>query len=102
MNTTTPATDHAATPPARLRIAVGDTVPVRLPWTEVCMSLCVAGQVRHVTVLASGAQILDADGTPHSFPVTHGEAGILADADGLYLPPERHPEPSHDGEVYRS
>lgn len=95
--------DHTAAPTARRRVAVGDTARVRLPFSEVCMALRVAGQARHVTVLARGAQILDPDGSPYSFPVTHGEAGIRTDADGLYVPPEHQPQPTHrDGEVHRS
>jgi hypothetical protein len=66
------------------RVKVGDVVRVRLPWSEVCMHLRVAEQVRDVRVLADGAQILNDDGTRFSFPVTHGEAGFYRDADGLY------------------
>lgn len=70
------------------RIKTGDTVPVRLPWSEACMHLKVAGQVRNVRILATGAQILNDDGTGYSFPVTHGEAGIFQDAAGLYIQQE--------------
>lgn len=66
----------------------GDTVRVRLPWSEVCMHMRVAGELRKVRVLADGAQILDDDGSPFSFPVTHGEAGIYRDAAGLYVEAE--------------
>lgn len=55
---------------------VGETVTVELPYSEVCCHMRVAGQVRQVQVLAGGAQILNEDGSPFSFPVTHGEAGI--------------------------
>lgn len=68
------------------RVKPGDVVWLKLPWSEACMHLRVAGQVRDVRVLADGAQILNDDGTPYSFPVTHGEAGIYSDADGLYVP----------------
>jgi hypothetical protein len=67
------------------RVSVGTVVSVTLPWSEVCMHLRVAGQTRSVEVLATGAQILNEDGTPYSFPVTHGEAGIYRDAEGLYI-----------------
>lgn len=67
------------------RVMVGETVRVSLPWSEVCMHLRVAGEVRNVRVLESGAQILNADDTPFSFPVTHGEAGIYRDSEGLYV-----------------
>lgn len=89
---TTDTISELAELPAHTRVAVGDTVRVRLPFTEACMCLCAADQVRHVQVLADGAQLLDTDGHPHSFPITHAEAGILRDHNGLYLPPERHPE----------
>lgn len=67
------------------RIKTGDVVRLKMPWSEVCMHLKVAGQVRNVRVLDTGAQILNDDGTPYSFPVTHGEAGIYTDAQGLYI-----------------
>ena len=67
------------------RVKSGEEIALRLPWSEVCMHLKVAGQVRNVRVLDTGAQILNDDGTPYSFPVTHGEAGIYTDAQGLYI-----------------
>lgn len=68
-----------------MRVKPGDVVRLELPWSEVCMHLKVAGQVRDVRVLHTSAQILNEDGTPYSFPVTHGEAGIYTDAEGLYI-----------------
>ena len=70
------------------RISVGTVVSLELPWSEVCMHLKVAGQTRSVEVLPNGAQILNADGSKFSFPVTHGEAGIYQDAQGLYVQQE--------------
>lgn len=67
------------------RVSPGTIVSLTLPWSEVCMHLKVAGQTRPVEVLATGAQILNEDGTKYSFPVTHGEAGIYSDAEGLYI-----------------
>ena len=67
------------------RVKPGDVVQIRMPWSEACMHLRVAEQVRKVKVLEGGAQILNEDGTPYSFPITHGEAGIYTDADGLYI-----------------
>lgn len=67
------------------RVKPGDVVRLELPWSEVCMYMRVAGQERDVRVLEGGAQILNEDGTRFSFPVTHGEAGIYTDADGLYI-----------------
>lgn len=57
----------------------GDIVMMTLPYTEVCISMRVAGQVRSVLVVADGAQILNNDGTKFSFPVSTGEAGIFFD-----------------------
>jgi hypothetical protein len=70
------------------RIKSGDVVRLRLPWSEACMYLKVAGQVRDVHVFTHGAQILNEDGTRYSFPVTLGEAGIYSDAEGLYVQEE--------------
>lgn len=72
--------------PGMTRLSVGDRVRVRLPYSEVCMHLHVAGLTRTVEVQEHGAQIIDDDGRPFSFPVTHGEAGIHRDAGGLYVP----------------
>lgn len=73
------------------RLSVGTIVNMTLPYSEVCMHLRVAGLPRSVEVLATGAQILNEDGTPYSFPVTHGEAGIYRDAKGLYIQEEMKP-----------
>lgn len=70
------------------RVTAGETVRVQLPWSEVCMHMRVADQVRGVQVLTSGVQILNEDGSRFSFPVTHGEAGIYSDAEGLYIQQE--------------
>ena len=67
------------------RVKPGDKVLVQLPWSEACMFLRVADQVRPVEVQPNGAQIFNHDGTKLSFPVTHGEAGIFQDAEGLYI-----------------
>lgn len=70
------------------RVKPGDTVRLRLPWSEVCMHLRVTDQVRNVRVLHTAAQILNEDGTKFSFPITHAEAGIYSDAEGLYIQKE--------------
>lgn len=70
---------------SKVRVAPGDTVEIVLPWSEVCMHMQVADQRRGVLVGEHGAQILNADGSPFSFPVTHGEAGIFRDQGGLYV-----------------
>lgn len=67
------------------RVNVGDTFPVKLPWSEVCMHMCVADLVMTVELRADGVQLLNNDGSKFSFPVTHGEAGIYSDAVGFYV-----------------
>lgn len=69
------------------RVTVGDIVRLCLPWSEVCAHMRVADEVRSVRVLEHWVQILNDDGTPFSFPVTHGEAGIYRDAEGLFIHP---------------
>ena len=50
---------------------------VELPFSEVCMHLRVAGQVRWVApVGATAAQIYDDDGRAFSIPITRSEAGL--------------------------
>ncbi len=70
------------------RVKPGDVIRHRMPWSEVCMHLKVAEQVRSVRVLETGAQILNEDGTRYSFAINHGEAGIYRDAQGLYIQDE--------------
>jgi hypothetical protein len=70
------------------RVKSGDVVRVKLPWSEACMHMRVADQVRNVKVFDNAASILNEDGTPFSFPITHGEAGIYSDANGLYIQEE--------------
>lgn len=60
-----------------IHAAMFQTVTVTLPYSEVCMSMHVAGDRRMVHVLPNGAQLLNEDGTRYSFPITHGEAGIV-------------------------
>lgn len=63
---------------------IGDTVRVKLPYSEVCMHMGLAGQERDVRIEEHMAQILNLDGSPYSLPVTWGEAGIFRDAEGPY------------------
>jgi hypothetical protein len=67
------------------RVKPGDTVWVELPWSEACMWLKKAGEHAAVEITEEGAQILNEDSTRYSFPVTHGEAGVYRDAEGLYI-----------------
>jgi hypothetical protein len=74
----------------RRSLRVGETVTLELPYSEVAMHLRVAGEHRPVRVLEAGAQVLNPDGSPFSFPVLHGEAGIYAYSDGrLYADIDR-------------
>lgn len=74
---------------SKKRVQVGDTLTVKLPFSEVCMHLQVAGKKRPIHVLQTMTQILNEDGTPFSIPVTHGEAGLYSDAEGLYVLPDQ-------------
>lgn len=74
----------------RLYVAVGDVVRVRLPWSEVCMHMQVAGQAMYVAIVDAGgqpaAQLITDDGSRFSFPILLGEAGIREDSGRLYVP----------------
>lgn len=65
-------------------VNVGDKVRVRLPWSEVCMHMGVAGREMFVRPLASTAQLIDDNGREFSFPITLGEAGFYTDSAGIY------------------
>ena len=79
-------------------LMVGMTYRIELPYSEVCMHMRVAGQRRHVRMLADGAQILNDDMTPFSFPVTWNEAGIGRDGDGRPIVLREHyPRVTDDG-----
>ena len=84
------------TPPAVRYVKPGETVTLELPWSEVCMSMRVAGRTAQVRLEPVDdrdncvAQIFDAEGRPFSFPVLPGEAGIMRNTDGwYYYPPVR-------------
>lgn len=65
-------------------VAVGEQLELVMPYSEVCMHLQVAGTKRTVRVLEGAVQILNADGSKFSLPVTSGEAGLHSDAGGYY------------------
>lgn len=59
-----------------------DAIRVRLPFSEVCMHMKVAGEIMWARIIRrpSGypmAQLLNDDGTPFSFPITMSEAGMV-------------------------
>lgn len=64
---------------ARQIVKPGDTVTLTMPYSEVCMHMEVAGKKMKVEVLEHGAQLHKEDGSPFSFPILHGEAGIFRD-----------------------
>jgi len=80
----------------RIRVQPGDTVRIMLAYSEVCMHMQVAGQVRNVALIPCAcvgamAQLLNDDGTVFSYPITLGEAGIRRDAEGLWADPVSEP-----------
>ena len=74
-------------------IRPGDRVRLELPYSEVCMHMRVAGRVMDVRMTEGRypmAQLLNADSSEFSFPITTGEAGIFGDVDrGFYCYPEK-------------
>ena len=61
-------------------VNVGDTVFMRIGYSEAATHLGVAGSKRAVTLVSNySAQLLNADGTEFSFPITSGEAGIYTE-----------------------
>src|SRR5947199_4498884 len=76
---------------SRVYLRVGDFVRVRLPHSEVCMHMQVAGKSMRVQLLQDGsypvAQLITDSGLRFSSPILPGEAGIFAADDGrLYVP----------------
>jgi hypothetical protein len=94
-DTTTPPADIARnTPPPIQYVKPGETVTVELPWSEVCMSMRVAGRATRVQLIDPDgegrhmlAQIFDDEGRPFSFPVLASEAGFYRNTDGWYCYP---------------
>lgn len=73
-------------------VQAGDKVLLEIPFSEVCMSMRVAGKPMYVELQATTwnsvcAQLYSLDGKPYSFPITSGEAGIYQDSDGYYCYP---------------
>lgn len=68
-------------------IQPGERVTVTLPWSEVCMFMRIAETTMDIEITADGrgVQVFDAAGTPFSFPITLGEAGVYSDALGSYI-----------------
>jgi hypothetical protein len=79
----------------RRLIAPNQEFTVQLPSSEVCMHLRVAGTRMHAQLLPNGmVQLLGPDGSPFSFPITAGEAGLDHDPHhGWYLDTDDPPDP---------
>src|SRR5438309_528067 len=78
----------------RAYLQASDVVRVRLPYSEVCMHMRVAGKPMNVQIVQQGdaitvAQLLNDDGSRFSSPILLGEAGILTDALGHHYVPNR-------------
>ncbi len=94
---TSPARDSGAgmastmaTPDAcgRTWLTPGQSVRVRLPWSEVCCHMRVADAVMTVQLTTGTypmAQLISDDGHPFSVPIGTGEAGIFGSVrEGFY------------------
>jgi hypothetical protein len=72
---------------AKTPVTIGESITVTLPYSEVCMHMKVAG--KQMTVILQSpwqAQLFDQEGKPFSFPISPGEAGIMWDDKGFYIP----------------
>ena len=73
-------------------VSLGDVVRIELPFSEVCMSMQVAGKVMSVRFQEPNgypnAQLLSDDGREYSAPITLGEAGFYFEDGRYYCYPE--------------
>lgn len=69
----------------KTRIKPGDVIGLTMPYSEVCMSMRVSDRVLVVRVMEDMAQLVGDNGMNFSSPITHGEAGIYRDSEGLYV-----------------
>ncbi len=70
-------------------LTIGDTIRVRLPYSEVCVHMRVAGKPMTVQIVGTEypvAQLIGDDGAPFSGPILLGEAGIYTDGERYYVP----------------
>ncbi len=78
---------------SRVYLQAGDVIRLRLPWSEVCMHMRVAGKPMNVQIVVEGtsavAQLLTDDGSRFSFPILLGEAGIYTNGAGKHYVPAR-------------
>ena len=77
----------------RAYLQPGDVVRLRLPYSEVCVHMQVAGKPMGVQIVHEGAypmaQLLNDDGSRFSFPILLAEAGIQTDGVGRHYVPNR-------------
>lgn len=72
----------------RVDIAPGETVAIKIGYSEVACHLRIADRTLPVQIVGAPGremcQVLTAELEPFSFPITLGEAGIYSDASGFY------------------
>ena len=69
------------------RVKEGERFHVMLPWSEAAIHLRVADQVLPAEIVPGRrmVQLYREDGSPFSFPITTGEAGVYEDETGFYI-----------------
>ena len=68
-------------------LAPWDTVEIEIPFSEVAMSMRVAGERMLVQLVKTPSNVMAQlwkDGRMFSAPITYGEAGIFCDEHGFY------------------
>jgi hypothetical protein len=63
----------------------GSVYRSRMPHSEVCCHLKVAGKLMDWMLQGRMVQLLSEDLHPFSFPILAGEAGVFEDGNGLYF-----------------
>lgn len=66
------------------RVEIGERVTIRLPYSEVCMHMAVAGRPFEVELAADDSAQIYKDGRKFSFPILPSEAGFYRDETGWY------------------
>ncbi|MFI9271929.1 hypothetical protein ACIGXM_14580 [Kitasatospora sp. NPDC052896] len=69
----------------RVDLKIGQRFRHKLPYSEACMHMQVAGMVMEVEIREKCAQLFK-DGREFSWPITWGEAGIFVDWDNGKTP----------------
>ena len=72
-----------------VRIHFGEKGKQHMPFSEVCCYMNVAGKEMDFELMDdSMVQLFDPGGSPYSFPITSGEAGLYRDEEGYYYCPD--------------